>query len=169
MKKMLAILLAVLFTAGALSPVSAETIPGFPACLSTADMDGSPVDASIFARADVTVLHIWGTDCGPCIAEMPEIAAWISGLPENVQVIGLLTDVWSPDDRTFTLARKILELAGADFVNLLNNDTLAPLTGMIVGTPTTFFLDSSGNLIGEPVLGAYTDKYRETVDELLAR
>ena len=36
-----------------------------------------------------------------------------------------------------------------------------------VGTPTTYFVDSNGKLIGEPILGAHTDKYRERMEKYL--
>ena len=162
---MILLLAAVTASAGATAETAVSPLAG----LSTVDMDGNAVDASIFADAELTVLHVWATDCSPCIAEMPDIAAWSEELPENVQVIGLIFDVLTPDDPTFSRARKILDLSGASFVNLLNNDTLNPLTDMLIGTPTTYFLDTNGNFVDSPVLGAYLQAYMEKVDRLLSR
>ena len=33
--------------------------------------------------------------------------------------------------------------------------------------PTSYFVDSNGKIVGEPVVGAYVDKYKETIDGLL--
>jgi len=37
------------------------------------------------------------------------------------------------------------------------------------GTPTTYFVGSNGNLVGDPIVGANVMKYRQTLDELLAK
>ena len=37
------------------------------------DLDGNPVDESIFQGYDVTMINLWGTFCGPCLQEMPDL------------------------------------------------------------------------------------------------
>ncbi len=37
-------------------------------------------------------------------------------------------------------------------------------TGTEEGTTTTYFVDSNGKLIGDPILGAHPDKYKELMD-----
>ena len=67
------------------------------------------VDSSIFAEKDLTVLNVWGTFCGPCINEMPELGEWQRALPENVQIIGLVADVAGKEDKEhIELANMIL-------------------------------------------------------------
>ena len=36
-----------------------------------ADLEGNAVDGSVMREAELTVLNIWATFCGPCIEEMP--------------------------------------------------------------------------------------------------
>ena len=36
-------------------------------------LDGEDVSQDIFSKADLTMVNIWGTFCGPCIKEMPEL------------------------------------------------------------------------------------------------
>ena len=36
------------------------------------------------------------------------------------------------------------------------------------GYPTTFFVDSNGIVVGDPVIGMHPDEYRERMEELLA-
>ena len=37
------------------------------------DLDGNTVDESIFADYEVTMVNLWGTFCGPCLQEMPDL------------------------------------------------------------------------------------------------
>ena len=37
------------------------------------DLEGNDVDDSIFDDYDVTMINVWGTFCGPCIQEMPDL------------------------------------------------------------------------------------------------
>ena len=36
-------------------------------------LDGTEVTQDIFKETDLTMVNIWGTFCGPCIREMPEL------------------------------------------------------------------------------------------------
>lgn len=38
------------------------------------DFKGNPVTSEIFAKNKLTMVNIWGTFCGPCIREMPDLA-----------------------------------------------------------------------------------------------
>ena len=37
-------------------------------------LDGEKVTEEIFQQADLTMVNIWATFCGPCIQEMPDLA-----------------------------------------------------------------------------------------------
>ena len=37
------------------------------------DLDGNAVDNAVFENAELTFVNIWGTFCGPCINEMPDL------------------------------------------------------------------------------------------------
>ena len=69
----------------------------FPAFTAT-DLDGNTVTESIFTEKDLTVLNIWGTFCGPCIGEMPELGKWAKEMPDNVQIVGLIIDINGEED-----------------------------------------------------------------------
>ena len=75
--------------ASAKSEERAVKMPAFTA----KDLQGNEVTEEIFAGKDLTVLNIWGTFCPPCIREMPELGEWARAMPENVQLIGLITDI----------------------------------------------------------------------------
>lgn len=133
----------------------------------TNDIDGNEVTESIFANKDLTVVNIWGTFCGPCINEMPELGAWEKELPDNVQIVGLIVDISSTDDETqIAAAKQITEKADVGFVNLIGgNGAFDELIGSIVGVPTTIFVDKSGNIIGEIIVGADVDRYKSFVNK----
>lgn len=133
----------------------------------TNDIDGNEVTQSIFANKDLTVVNIWGTFCGPCINEMPELGAWEKELPDNVQIVGLIVDISSTDDETqIAAAKQITEKADAGFVNLIGgNGDFDELIGSIVGVPTTIFVDKSGNIVGEIIVGADVDRYKSFVNK----
>ena len=132
----------------------------------TYDIDGNEVTESIFANKDLTVVNIWGTFCGPCINEMPELGAWEKELPDNVQIVGLIVDISSTDDETqIAAAKQITEKADVGFVNLIGgNGDFDELIGSIVGVPTTIFVDKSGNIVGEIIVGADVDRYKSFVN-----
>lgn len=133
----------------------------------TNDINGNEVTQSIFANKDLTVVNIWGTFCGPCINEMPELGAWEKELPDNVQIVGLIVDISSTDNETqIAAAKQITEKADAGFVNLIGgNGAFDELIGSIVGVPTTIFVDKSGNIVGEIIVGADVDRYKSFVNK----
>lgn len=127
----------------------------------TVDLDGNEVTEELFADKDVTMVNIWGTYCTPCINEMPELGEMARSLPENQQLIGLVADVREEDDPYFELAQQIAEKAGADYTHIIAGDSFENLLSILEGVPTTYFVDSEGNILGEPILGADPDAYRE--------
>lgn len=139
----------------------------FPAFTAT-DLDGSTVTESIFSEKDLTVLNIWGTFCGPCIGEMPELGEWAKEMPDNVQIVGLIIDINGEEDTEHRdLAVDITQQAGVDFTNLIANADFAPILKDVIGVPTTLFIDGDGNIVGDPIVGANVDGYKTFVEDYL--
>ena len=143
---------------------------GFPVNMpefSTTDMDGNKVTNDTFADYDLTVVNFWATYCNPCIDELPELAEWKKELPDNVNLIGLLVDVDEKGSDQYKLAEKIIKEAGADYQHLIATEEFDDMISNLVGVPTTFFVDSTGKIIGEPFAGADVDAYKQTVEDYL--
>ena len=143
---------------------------GFPVNMpqfSTTDMDGKKVTNDIFADYDLTVVNFWATYCNPCIDELPELAEWKKELPDNVNLIGLLVDVDEKDSDQYKLAEKIISQTGADYQHLIVTEEFDDMISNLVGVPTTFFVDSTGKIIGEPFAGADVSAYKQTVEDYL--
>lgn len=133
----------------------------------TTDLEGNTVTEKIFAGKDVTVVNVWGTYCGPCISEMPELGEWAREMPDNVQLIGIVCDVTEEGGETLELAKTILQEADAEFPCLAVSGDLSWLLYSVQGVPTTFFVDGEGRIVGRAILGAYVEQYQARVEELL--
>lgn len=143
------------------SDTEAYQMPEF----STVDLNGETVTNDLFAEKDLTVLNVWGTFCGPCVAEMPELGEWAEELPENVQLVGLIIDIEGENDTEHRdAAVEITQKAGAEFRHLIANEDFAPFLEGVAGVPTTVFVDKEGKLVGSAILGAQVDKYKEFVE-----
>lgn len=128
-----------------------DTMPDFK----TVDLNGNEVTSEFFQGAQLTVVNFWGTFCNPCIAEMPELEALYEKYGDKVQFLGIVGDIQGTDDtKHLELARTIVEKAGVTFPSLIPNESFKGQLQGIIGFPTTIFVDMSGNIIGEPIVGS---------------
>ncbi len=150
---------------GSSSGGTAGTIVSFE----TVDLDGNPVSsADIFSANKVTMINVWGTFCGPCVKEMPEIQKLSEKYAsQGAGVIGLICDLPVGDDTNLADAKDIIETTGVKYLNIRaweGSDEMLPS----VTVPTTYFVDSEGRLIGEKISGAKLKEYGPTLEKLLA-
>ncbi len=134
---------------------------------SSTDLEGNKVTEKIFGEKDVTILNVWGTYCGPCKKEMPELAKLEEELPDNVQIIGIVLDVLEGDAEMTELAREICEDTNVSYTNIVVNDSMYEMLSGIEAIPTTFILNREGKTICEPIVGADVDAYKNAVMEYL--
>lgn len=148
--------------------VSAYSFPTQMPAFTAKDLEGNTVTESIFSEKDLTIINIWGTFCPPCIGEMPELGEWAREMPDNVQLIGLVSDISGDDDTEHhDLAVEILEKADAGFLQIIANQDFTPIMQYIIGVPTTLFVDKEGNIVGDPIIGASVDGYKQFVEDYL--
>ena len=139
-----------------------EKMPAF----TSKDLDGNTVTESIFAEKDLTVVNIWGTFCTPCVEEMPELGEWAKEMPDNVQIVGIISDISGDDDtKRHDLAVTITEKAGADFTQIIASSDLDSIMQWVTGVPTTLFVDRNGNIVGKPIVGADVEGYKKFVED----
>ena len=144
MKKFLCVALALAFLcASALAEVGL-------ASFSTTDMEGHAVTQDIFSDYDLTVVNIWATWCGYCIEEMPSFSALKTNLPDNVNFITLCQDA----SDNMQLVGEILRASGANFQTLVSNAEIEEqFLSQVYAFPTTYFLDSQGMAVTDPIVG----------------
>lgn len=134
---------------------------------SAVDLEGNMVTENIFSDADITVVNFWATFCGPCINEMPELEEWSETMPDNVQIIGVISDVSSEDSDEYALAKEIADKTGVTYVNLAAEKEFDAILRKIVGVPTTYFVNRDGEFVGSPIVGADVAGYKSFVEGYL--
>ena len=134
----------------------------------TEDVYGNEVGPEIFTQNKVTVVNIWGTYCGPCIEEMPELEEWYQdelAAGSGVGIVGIPIDV---DSSTAYMAIDVMDDTGVTYPNLIVDDGLYEMFCQdLYCVPTTFIVDSNGEIIAGPIEGAYVDWYKNEVDTYL--
>lgn len=143
-----------------------ETGTAFGEFAST-DFDGNEVTEAIFAEKDLTIVNVWGTFCGPCKAEMPELAEWAGELPDNVQIIGVVLDAPESDDAMLETAKEICSDTGVTYTNILDNESIESVLSDVEAIPTTFIVDKEGKTICTPIVGADVEAYKKAVQDYL--
>ena len=138
------------------------------------DLEGNDVDDSIFDDYDVTMINVWGTFCGPCIQEMPDLGQLAEDYAdEGLQIVGIVSDATDYEggypEETVELAKEIVEETGAGYLHLLpSQDLLNRVLSSIQVVPTTFFVDSEGNQLGGIVTGSKSyDDWTAILDQKL--
>ena len=126
------------------------------------DLDGNTISsADLFAQNEITMINVWATWCGPCVGELAELQALHTQLQEKgCGIIGLLDDTDLEEARNLVAENGItypIIVAPNDYRNYL------PMTGY----PTSFFVNRNGEIIGEPIVGAYPNKYEPAIESLL--
>ena len=130
------------------------------------------VSEEIFAQADLTVVNLWATYCGPCKREMPTLAMLHEEL-ENVQVLGIVLDCTDqngePDPDQVALAIDLAQEANVTYHNLILNMDLAMLgVANVTSVPATLFVDNQGNLVGQGFYGMLEEaEWRSVIAERL--
>ena len=143
--------------------------PGSMISFETKDLKGSQVSSGdLFVDNKVTMVNVWGTFCGPCIREMPELEAISQEYAEEgAAIVGLVCDVTEQDDSCLQDAFDIIKDRGVTYQNLYWNDEMETQMS-VTAIPTTFFVDSDGKVLGEPIIGADPDAYRSALDQYLS-
>jgi thiol-disulfide isomerase/thioredoxin len=131
------------------------------------DLNGNSVTDAVFADADVTVVNVWGTFCGPCIGEMPDLQEMSENLPDNAQVVGFVIDAATGDEEMINTAVEVCDQTGVTYTNILASDSVMEIVGGIAAVPTTFIVDSEGVLVCEPIVGADVEAYKKAVSDYL--
>ena len=140
------------------------------------DLDGNPVDESIFADCDVTMINLWGTFCGPCLQEMPDLGEIADEYADKgFQIVGICTDAVNLDgeilEDVVETAKADAQETGADYLHIVPvGEIFTDLLPRVTGVPTTIFVDSKGQQIGLADIGAKDkDAWIQVIEEKLAQ
>ena len=136
------------------------------------DLDGNTVKSDeLFSGNTVTVVNFWFTTCNPCVGELAELDALNKELAEKGGcLIGVNTFTLDGDEATISEAKDVLAKKGATYQNVYfdSDGEAGKFTTNIFAYPTTYVVDRSGNIVGEPIVGAITEKKQaETLQKLI--
>ena len=136
------------------------------------DLDGNTVKSDeLFSGNTVTVVNFWFTTCNPCVGELAELDALNKELAEKGgSLIGVNTFTLDGDEAAISEAKDVLAKKGATYQNVYfdSDGEAGKFTSNIFAYPTTYVVDRSGNIVGEPIVGAITEKKQaETLQKLI--
>ena len=136
------------------------------------DLDGNPVKSDeLFSGNAVTVVNFWFTTCNPCVGELAELDALNKELAEKGgALIGVNTFTLDGDEAAISEAKDVLAKKGATYPNVYfaSDGEAGKFTTNIFAYPTTYVVDRNGNIVGEPIVGAITEKKQaETLQTLI--
>ena len=152
-------------------PIEQGSANPFPA-FEGKDLDGNPVKSSeLFAGNTVTVINFWFTTCKPCVGELGDLEALNKSLAEKGgTVVGINAFTLDGDETAIAEAKAVLAKKGATYRNLTfaSGSEAGVLTGNVFAFPTTYVVDQKGNIVGDPIVGAITEKKQaETLNKLI--
>ena len=151
-------------------PIEQNSNP-FPA-FEGKDLDGNPVKSDeLFSANAVTVVNFWFTTCNPCVGELSELDALNKELAKKGgALIGVDTFTLDGDETAISEAKDVLAKKGVTYQNVYfdSDGEAGKFTTNIFAYPTTYVVDRNGNIVGEPIVGAITEKKQaETLQKLI--
>ena len=145
-----------------------QTFPAFEG----KDLDGNEVKSDeLFSANAVTVVNFWFTTCSPCVGELGDLDALNKELAEKGgALIGVNAFTLDGDETAIADAKDVLAKKGATYQNVYfdSSSPAGTFTSNIFAFPTTYVVDRNGNIVGEPIVGAITEKNQaETLQSLI--
>ena len=136
------------------------------------DLDGNTVKSDeLFSANAVTVVNFWFTTCNPCVGELSDLDALNKELAEKGgSLIGVNTFTLDGDEAAISEAKDVLAKKNATYQNVYfaSDGEAGKFTTNIFAYPTTYVVDRNGNIVGEPIVGAITEKNQaETLQKLI--
>ena len=141
------------------------------------DLDGNAVNSDdLFSANAVTVVNFWFTACKPCVGELGDLDALNRELAEKGgALIGINTTTLNGDEASIAEAKEVLAKKGASYQNVYFDASGSAGTFIqnIFAYPTTYVVDRNGNIVGDPIMGAITEKnqaeaLQKLIDQALA-
>lgn len=124
------------------------------------DITGKTYTEELFTDWDLTMVNVFTTWCGPCIREIPELEKLKNNMADRgVNVVGIVldaaSDTGSKNEEAIENAKLLAQQTGASYPFLIPDESW--MNGRLSGidaVPETFFVDKTGNIIGETYSGS---------------
>ena len=141
------------------------------------DLDGNEIKSDeLFSGNAVTVVNFWFTTCSPCVGELSELNALNKKLSgKGGSLIGINSFTLDGDEAAISEAKAVLKKKDASYRNVyFDSDSEAgKFIENVYAYPTTYVVDRSGSIVGEPIVGAVTgksqmEKLKSLIDQCIA-
>ena len=134
------------------------------------DIFGAKVSSKVFEENKLTVVNLFTTWCAPCVSELPELAKLDNEL-SDIGFIGIVLDINEGDgvsESALRAAKDLCNDSGAEYPYLIPDESLVAFCRNIYNVPTTYFVDSDGKIVGDPIAGSNTaSEWKEIIEQKL--
>ena len=136
------------------------------------DLEGNEVTSEeLFSGNAVTVVNFWFTTCNPCVGELSELESLHQELTKKGGgVIGINSFTLGGDEAAISEAKSVLSKKGVTYPNVYfpAQGEAGKFVENVFAYPTTYVVDRNGNIVGDPIVGAITDKSQmESLNSLI--
>lgn len=120
------------------------------------DTAGASISLKSF-RGKVVLVDFWGTWCGPCVAELPNMKALREKNRGKDLVIVSVAVEQSPE-----AWRRMIREERLDWTHVIDPNDMVAVSYDVIGVPSTFLLDRSGVIVAKNLRGsALADRIAE--------
>lgn len=108
------------------------------------DLEGNEVNLSDFFGKPI-IVNFWASWCGPCKMEMPDFNEAYAAYKDEIEF--LMVNMTDGSRETLEIASSFIKESGYTFPVYYDTDYSAAVTYTVSSLPTTYFIDSTGNLV----------------------
>ncbi len=129
-------------------------------------VEGGEISNDVFKDSKLTVVNVWGSWCGPCVQEIPELQKLSENMKDkNVNVIGIAQDAGS----NFQAVKEVLDKSKVTYQNVIPSGPTEDFVMSLQAFPTTFFVDSQGKIVYAIQGSKNLEGFTQIVDDLLSK
>jgi thiol-disulfide isomerase/thioredoxin len=132
--------------------ISVEAASANSAVNFTFENHGKKSSFKELTKGKVVLLNVWGTWCGPCKREIPDIMQIQKDLKDkNFMVVGLALE-HPTNPKPYETVVAFAEKQPFNYPNFIINDQLKAAYGGFPSVPQTFIIDQNGRIV-EKIIG----------------
>ena len=129
-------------------------------------VSGEDISSDLFKDSKLTVVNVWGSWCGPCVQEIPELQKLYESMKDkDVNVIGLAQDAGTDLDAV----KEIIDTNKVTYQNIVPEGATEDFVMSLMAFPTTFFVDSDRNIVGVIQGGRNLEAFTAAVEGVLEK
>jgi len=129
-------------------------------------VSGEDISSDLFKDSKLTVVNVWGSWCGPCVQEIPELQKLYESMKDkDVNVIGLAQDAGTDLDAV----KEIIDKNKVTYQNIVPEGATEDFVMNLMAFPTTFFVDSDRNIVGVIQGGRNLEAFTAAVEGVLEK